>query len=280
MTIQRALKIRNGEIEELILPRCEEELCPGVIWGAFDALFTPAFWVTQAWQAEGNEIKKKFNFGNSLKEEVAACLLGGHGIPSEVGNAAFSYMKSNGCFDQRGISEEVIYKSLKMPLKVGGKMVLYRFARQKANYLQEAFNLFDSEPVPENSALELRKWLLQIKGIGLKTASWIVRNWLASDEVAILDIHIYRAGLIAGFFNQAHDVNKHYYEMEGIYLTFAKAIGVRASLLDDVMWKNMKILNQVALKQLSTDHAKKSAQLSIFNYTTNQTPTHSNQLAT
>lgn len=35
--------------------------------------------------------------------------------------------------------------------------------------------------------------------IGPKTASWIVRNYRKSDCVAIIDIHIHRAGLLAGF---------------------------------------------------------------------------------
>lgn len=280
MTFQKALKIKDGEIEELILPCCEEEVSPGIKWGSFDSLFTPAFWVSQVWQTEENETQERFRLGNCLKEEVAACLLGGHGIPSEVGNAAFSYLKSEGCFEINGVSRDWLYTTLKMPFKVGRKTVHYRFPKQKADYLHAAFSLFESELVPEENALDLRKWLLKIKGIGPKTASWIVRNWLASDEVAILDIHIYRAGLIAGFFNNEHDVNKNYNEMEEIYLAFAKSIGVRASVLDAVIWKNMKILNKTALRHLSLGQSLKSPQLSILSYTTtNQAPTHSNQLA-
>ena len=39
----------------------------------------------------------------------------------------------------------------------------------------------------------LRDALTAIPGVGLKTASWAVRNHRASDSVAVLDVHIVRA---------------------------------------------------------------------------------------
>ncbi|MDZ3993341.1 hypothetical protein PspTeo4_24872 [Pseudomonas sp. Teo4] len=47
---------------------------------------------------------------------------------------------------------------------------------------------------PLHSGRALRDWLLELPGIGYKTASWVARNWLDADDVAILDIHILRAG--------------------------------------------------------------------------------------
>ena len=48
------------------------------------------------------------------------------------------------------------------------------------------------------SPVALRDWLLAIPGIGPKTASWIVRNRTGSSAVAIIDVHILRAGTSAG----------------------------------------------------------------------------------
>jgi endonuclease III len=41
---------------------------------------------------------------------------------------------------------------------------------------------------------------MSLPGIGPKTASWIARNWLDADDVAILDIHIMRVGQVIGLF--------------------------------------------------------------------------------
>ena len=53
-----------------------------------------------------------------------------------------------------------------------------------------------SQRLPQEP-LSLREFLLQLHGIGYKTASWIVRNFTGSDDVAIVDIHLRRAGVIA-----------------------------------------------------------------------------------
>lgn len=276
---QLAYKIVEGQIEELVLPGCDDQVAPGIKWGRLDVLFSPAFWATQIWQHEKDTTRESFKIGNSLKEEIAACLLGGYGIPSEVGNMAFKHLKESGCFSDKAVSKEFIFSKLSVPIQFDGHTIRYRFAKQKTSYLYDALKKCDNDTPPVTNPIKLRDWLLKVKGIGPKTASWIVRNWTASDDVAIIDIHIQRAGLLAGFFNKDHDVTKHYYHMEELYLDFAKAIGARASLLDAVIWKNMKILNQIAIKQLYPESSQKQKQLSLLNYTiSNQASTHTNQL--
>lgn len=82
--------------------------------------------------------------------------------------------------------------------------------------------------------------MLAFKGIGPKTASWIVRNHLGSDEVAILDIHVIRAGRLIGLFGGKENVQRHYQAMEDKFLLFARRIGVPASCLDIIMWRQMR----------------------------------------
>lgn len=86
---------------------------------------------------------------------------------------------------------------------------------------------------------ELRDWLLDVPGIGYKTASWVARNWLDADDVAILDIHILRAGLLANFFESHLTVERNYLELEEQFIRFSKGLGVRASELDALMWLEM-----------------------------------------
>ncbi len=93
---------------------------------------------------------------------------------------------------------------------------------------------------PTDSGRALRDWLTSIPGIGHKTASWIARNWLCADDVAILDIHILRAGLLAGFFPGDLTVERDYLKLEQIFLEFSEAMGVKASELDALIWYEMQ----------------------------------------
>jgi thermostable 8-oxoguanine DNA glycosylase len=88
---------------------------------------------------------------------------------------------------------------------------------------------------------------MTIRGIGPKTASWITRNWLGCDQVAILDIHIIRAGLLIGLFKVDQKVERDYEAMEARFLAFAKALDVRPSLLDAVMWRSMRKLGRTSV---------------------------------
>ncbi|MHA3886789.1 8-oxoguanine DNA glycosylase [Stutzerimonas degradans] len=223
----------------LELPKAEEEVIPGVPWGAMEAFPTPAYWAYQVYarRLTGNRINYKL--GATLKEEVGACLLGGHGIPANVGIAAFHHVKERGAFDEHPPSEETLHEWLSEPLAIDGRQVRYRFAKQKARYLSAALQKLSVERPPIATGKELRDWLLDIPGIGYKTASWVARNWLDADDVAILDIHILRAGLLANFFESHLTVERNYLELEEQFIRFSKGLGVRASELDALMWLEM-----------------------------------------
>lgn len=262
---QTAIGIIGGEIQELVLPDSSEELMKGVVWGDFDNFFTPAFWAVQAWLDSKQNRFSSYKLGNSLHEEVAACLLGGHGIPSEVGLAAFRAIKNQGLLTQ-GVSLAEISAALKEPLTVGDRSIRYRFWRQKSMYLHQSLTtLFEKSP-SFHGGKELRNWLAQnLPGVGPKTASWITRNWLSSDEVAIIDIHIHRAGLYAGFFTDKLSAERNYYEMEEKFLEFAHALKVRPAILDTLIWRQMKDLNPI--QKVGNRHKKNTSPLhqpSIF----------------
>ena len=78
--------------------------------------------------------------------------------------------------------------------------------------------------------------MLSFEGIGPKTALWIVRNYLDSDDVAIIDVHVLRACRRMKLFPDEISLPRDYGALEEKFLNFANAIKVRASLLDAVMW--------------------------------------------
>jgi N-glycosylase/DNA lyase len=223
---------------QIELPHEDEELLPGIKWGSLETFPTPAYWAYQVFarRLKANQVQSRL--GATFKEEVAACLLGGHGIPSSVGLAAFQQLKAVGLLNSRPSQEEV-HSHLSKPIDLNGQLIRYRFARQKAKYLSAALEVLDSHSIDGIAARDLRDWLVLIPGIGMKTASWIVRNWLGSDDVAILDIHVLRAGKIAGFLKRGLTVERHYLELENQFLDFSRALGVRASELDAVIWYEM-----------------------------------------
>jgi thermostable 8-oxoguanine DNA glycosylase len=200
---------------------------------------SPAYWAYQVYarRLTGNRINYKL--GATLKEEVGACLLGGHGIPANVGIAAFHHVKERGAFGAVPPAEDTLLEWLQEPLTIDGRQVRYRFAKQKARYLSAALQKLSAERPPLSSGKVLRDWLLDIPGIGYKTASWVARNWLDADDVAILDIHILRAGLLGKFFEDNLTVERNYLELEEQFIRFSKGLGVRASELDALMWLEM-----------------------------------------
>lgn len=237
MTQIVAVFTRTGTIQ-LEFPSPSEFLLKGVQWGAIDTFPTPAYWRCQVIARRLIGRPAGYKLGRTLTEEVAACLLGGHGIPASVGIAAYERLRKLGAFSETAPSEEQLEAWLREPLQIEQRQVRYRFAAQKAHYLAATIPLVQS--VPEfTTGKQLRDWLMQLPGIGPKTASWIARNWMDADDVAILDIHIMRIGQVIGLFPRELTVDRHYFELEALFLQFSQALDVRASELDAVVWHEM-----------------------------------------
>ena len=235
------------------IPDAEDTVLPGVRWGRPDILFTPAYWMTQYWMHFDQIPEPRHRLGETLEEEVVACLLGGHGIPAEMGIAAFQHLKRAGVFQTSESNPSAIATLLRMPLTIDGRTVVYRFWAQKARYIATALDQVRELRPPQN-ATSLRDRLMELPGIGPKTASWIVRNWSGSDEVAILDIHIVRAGLLMNLFTQSDHVEKNYTEMEHRFVKFASALKVATSHLDALIWYNT--LSMLQIVSICLDNAR------------------------
>lgn len=227
-----------GVVRSLELPEPDEELLPGIRWGGFDELLTPAYWRGQAWQHEAIGTYACLRLGRTLVEETAACLLGGYGMPAELGLQAYSRLRARGLL-QGTPSSATLEEELSEPFVTGAGVRRYRFPRQKARYLAGCLAVLEAFDEPDDD-VQFRDALAELPGIGPKTASWIVRNHRASDEVAVLDVHILRAGRHIGLFEADHTPARHYSRLEDAFLGFADAIDTPAGTLDGLMWDYMR----------------------------------------
>lgn len=248
--MQQAVAVIGGTHKKLELPGADAQVMPGVRWGRFEEALTPAFWVVQAWLSQ-ETYSWENRLGETLRDEVVGCLLGGHGAPAEVGLAAYHRVRNALAVGETGtLEQEAIEELLLEPLNVNGRLVRYRFARQRAKYLAGALRGLQSIDEDRLTDIELRSALMGLPGIGPKTASWIVRNRRSSDEVAILDVHIIRAGRYMGFFPDDADPARNYLGLERRFLDFCNGAAVRASLMDAVIWSTMRSLSPRLLKFL------------------------------
>jgi N-glycosylase/DNA lyase len=235
-----------------IIPDKYQEVIPGTFWGDYCELYTPAFWKFMYHNDISNSNEYSHRLGTTVHEEVIACILGGYGIPAELGLAAFERMKKHELIQPK-TKYEHIQKALAEPFELlDGSIRKYRFTTQKSEYIFQYLQRSDLNDIPTENHFAFREWLLSNPGIGLKTASWITRNWFNSEHVAILDIHVLRAGKIAGFFTNTENVSSKYLEMETIYIDFCQGLNVLPSQLDAIIWKFMKKTNRLALKVLSS----------------------------
>lgn len=235
---------------EIALSVGEEQLA--FAWGEPHHLGTCAYWVEQTRRRAAGP---NFALGETLAEEVAACMLGGHGIPADVGLAAYEAVREQELLDRAPRAAE-IEAVLTAPLVVCGRRrpVRYRFARQRAARLAAALRVL-AESDPPATALELRGWLMLLPGVGPKTASWIVRNHCGSDEVAIIDIHVRRAGVRAGFFSSEWQLPRDYGLFESAFCQVAALGRVPPSRLDACMWDQMRTLGRAQSLMLGSGPA-------------------------
>jgi thermostable 8-oxoguanine DNA glycosylase len=210
-------------------------------WGEIHELGTAAYWVEQT---RRSETPGSYRLGDTLAEEVTACILGGHGIPAEVGLAAFACLREEGLLAPGG-DRDAIATTLRKPLIVPGRSrpVRYRFVTQRAARVTAALAILDAQPVPREP-LALRRFLLTFPGIGPKTASWVVRNWTGSNAVAIIDIHVHRAGLAAGFFSPAWRLPRDYVLFEQAFRAVADIGDVAPAAFDACIWNQMQALGR------------------------------------
>ena len=207
-----------------------------VCWGRPWQFDTPAYWVAQA---EMFRPIDNYRIGSNLAEEVAACILGGYGLPALVGVLAFETVRDAGLLDQDRPATAIEFERvLRTPLLVGDRFIRYRFPRQRAHRVAAALERLRGARPPAQG-VQLRDWLLRLPGVGPKTASWIARNHTGTDDVAIIDVHVLRAGQRAGVFDPSWTAARDYPQCEALFVAWARFGGVRASVIDACIWSQL-----------------------------------------
>jgi N-glycosylase/DNA lyase len=218
----------------------DEEVLPGVRFGREDELLTPAYWAMRCATADPADVDFVNRHG-TLEEEVGFCLLGGFGVTLEVATAFFERLRANGVFERdANFSETDLFAMLDDPADVHGRAHRYRFPKQRARRLRRAMADITEMELDETDPIGFREQIQSLEGVGPKTASWIARNWLDTDAIAILDIHVLRAGWLLDLFDKNCQLPRDYLSLESRFLSFAENLHVRASVLDSVMWLDMR----------------------------------------
>ena len=222
--------------------------CVEIDWEEAGRLYTKDYWAVQ--YRLDDSLYNSFRIGASLTEEVVACLLGGYGMKAEMGLWAFHRLKNKQLINRR-TTQETLEEAIAQPFWVNGRELHYRFPGQKASYIYDFLQRGDIREMEMLSGSELRERLLTVRGVGPKTASWIARNYSECNDVAIVDIHLYRAGRLAGFISPEWDIRKDYYKIEESFLSFCESINASPSRMDSSIWSQMKGSGRRALKMLN-----------------------------
>lgn len=212
-----------------------------VDWLDASCLGSAAFWIAETRRAPS---ASSFRMGRTLAEEVALCLLGGYGVNESMSTHAFRALRDAGLLDVRcPPAARAVEDVLRAPMIVGGysRPVRYRFPTQRAARVAAAVAALAAEPVEVDTLTprELRATLTRLDGVGMKTASWIVRNLTRSDDIAVVDIHVRRAAVAAGVFDQAWALPRDYMMCEEAFCAWARAGGVATADLDLCVWSTL-----------------------------------------
>jgi thermostable 8-oxoguanine DNA glycosylase len=251
------------------MPGPDDTIIPGVRWGDHWALFTPAYWLSQLWMSGLDQNSSSYyRAKGSLCDEIAFCMLGGYGIAAELATAAFENCQKAGLIERLETSAARWTAVLQQPIEVNGSSRRYRYPLQKARFLAGAMVYIQEHPISTSCGKELRDELLHIDGVGPKTAGWIARNYLDTDDVAILDIHIVRAGLLCDLFSPTQRVERNYFAMESRFIDFCRALEARPAVLDCLIWDQMRSIGRLALDALNAKFGERQ----VATYTSQAAP--------
>jgi N-glycosylase/DNA lyase len=247
--LQVASVVQDGNLARFELPDPATNVLPGLYWGRHEEVLTPAYWAVRA-RLHAPRIEN-MPTAQSLREEVGFCLLGGFSVPVELATVFFHHLRENGVFTAATPSLSRLSALLHDEVILRGRPVRYRFPNQRARRLAEVLERLSEKRFRTQDGLTLRSELMKLPGIGPKTASWIARNWLLTDDVAIIDIHVVRACQLIRLFPRTVRLPRDYGELEARFLALARGLNVRASTLDLVMWSEMRTISPRALAQLT-----------------------------
>ena len=224
-------------VETVKMPISKGKLTVEFAWGIVDDLYLQA-------------VRPPAYVGSlEIESELLFCLLGGFGITYEHGRSAAEVIWHLRPFSEEWEDRdlfEAISDSLLQPqfgpAKTDGDLRRYRFPLQKASTIVKARNwLHGNHPLHQrllelSSSRERRRLLSNCPGIGLKTASWLLRNLGMGAELATIDIHVFRALRDAGRIPDNLQMPRDYELVEDAFLEWCNELDASPAAFDLFIW--------------------------------------------
>ena len=184
-----------------------------------------------------------------LEGELLFCLLGGFGVTYEHGRSAAAIISSLGPFSENWRDDEILEAIVLAlmrpqfePRRQDGSLRRYRFPRYKASMIVNARRwLRDNAPLDDRllttgGCKERRALLSDCPGVGLKTASWVLRNLGMGSDLAIIDIHVLRALSDSGRVPETVRIPRDYELAEDAFLQWCDELRAPPAAFDLFVW--------------------------------------------
>lgn len=211
------------------------------------------------WQMYGNslEMNSTYNiqdYNESLVEEFFFVVLGGFGISYELNLSALKVLKEKNLLDSKLFkTKKTLISTIELlknefgtkqfePQTKSKSLRKYRFIDTKSITVAEAgcwlwnecnWNLGKKLQILGDDS---REWLCNCPGIGLKSASWFLRNIGYSDNYAVLDVHILRFVSKIGIEVPKTLSEKAYLNIENVLRELCDNIGINLGKMDFLLW--------------------------------------------
>ena len=186
---------------------------------------------------------------DKIEDELLFCLLGGFGITYEHGQSASSTVRQlrpfSGDWENEDLFEEIVAiltcRQFE-PRRRDGSFRRYRFPKRKASAIVKArhwalchaplYDRLHQLPGPRDR----RRFLSQCPGLGFKTASWLLRNLGLGSELAIIDVHVLRALVMAKRIPNDVRIPRDYEIAEEAFLAWCDELDAPSAAFDLFVW--------------------------------------------
>lgn len=186
---------------------------------------------------------------DALHDALVFCLLSGHGVTFELALSAGRHLAAFGVLSRRRTDEELrdlLFAELSRPQfeprRKDGTFRRFRYPMRKTGlivcarrWLLDQGELFERlRSIPNERAR--RMFLTACPGVGLKTASWLLRNAGLAHELAVLDIHVLRVMEAQGRLGDLR-VPQDYERIEEKFLAWCRELRAPPAAFDFFLWE-------------------------------------------
>ncbi len=183
-----------------------------------------------------------------IEHELLFCILGGHGVSYELARSAAFRLRQLDVFavdwDPQALQvrvREELNEAQFQPARKNGSLRRYRFPTRKAAHVAAAASWVKKRrPLAEllrgiESEHRRRELMCQCPGVGLKSASWLLRNAGLAENLAVIDVHVLRALASSGRINGVR-LPQDYLAIEGKFLDWCSELEAPPAAMDLLLW--------------------------------------------